>query len=56
MIIKKEREIAGKNLSIETGKMAKQANGSVVIRYGDTMILVTATCSREPREDIDFLF
>jgi polyribonucleotide nucleotidyltransferase len=54
MIIKKEREIAGKSLSIETGKLAKQANGSVVIRYGDTMVLVTATCGREPREDIDF--
>ncbi|UCF62948.1 MAG: polyribonucleotide nucleotidyltransferase [bacterium] len=54
MIIKKERDIGGKTLSIETGKMAKQANGSAVVRYGDTMVLVTATCNKEPREDVDF--
>ena len=54
MIIKKERDIGGKILSIETGKMAKQANGSAVVRYGDTMVLVTATCNKEAREDIDF--
>jgi len=54
MIIRKEKEIGGRLLTIETGKMAKQANGSAVIRYADTMVLVTATCSKEPREDIDF--
>ena len=54
MIIKKEREIGGKILSIETGKMAKQANGSAVVRYGDTMVLVTATCNKEAREDLDY--
>ena len=54
MTIKKEREIGNRLLTIETGRMAKQANGSVVVRYADTMVLVTATASKEPREDIDF--
>ncbi len=54
MIYKKEVEIGGKTLSIETGLMAKQANGSVMVRYGDTMVLVTAVASKEPKEDIDF--
>lgn len=48
-----ETEIAGRPLVIETGKMAKQANGAVLIRYGNTSVLVTATMS-EPREGIDF--
>ncbi|MTI60705.1 MAG: polyribonucleotide nucleotidyltransferase [Firmicutes bacterium] len=46
-------ELHGKTLSFETGKLAKQANGSVVVRYGDTVVLVTATMS-EPREGISF--
>ncbi|QTL98405.1 polyribonucleotide nucleotidyltransferase [Iocasia frigidifontis] len=46
-------ELHGKTLSFETGKLAKQANGSVVVRYGDTVVLVTATMS-EPREGINF--
>jgi polyribonucleotide nucleotidyltransferase len=54
MIIKKEKEIAGKLLSIETGRVAKQANGSVLVRYADTMVLATVVCSKEIREDIDF--
>lgn len=54
MIISKEKEIGGRKLSIESGRMARQANGSVVIKYGDTMVLVTATASREEREDVDF--
>lgn len=47
-------EWGGKTLSVETGKIAKQANGSCVVRYGDTMVLVTATMGA-PREGIDFL-
>jgi polyribonucleotide nucleotidyltransferase len=39
---------------METGKVAKQASGSVLIRYGDTALLVTATVSKEPREGVDF--
>jgi polyribonucleotide nucleotidyltransferase len=49
------REIAGRPLTIETGKLAKQANGSVVVRYGETVVLVTVVTSAEPREGTDFL-
>jgi polyribonucleotide nucleotidyltransferase len=48
-------EIAGRPFIIETGKMAQQANGAVLARYGDTVVLVTATASKEPREGVDFL-
>jgi polyribonucleotide nucleotidyltransferase len=54
MIIQKEKEIGGRILSIEIGKLAKQAHGSAVVRYGDTIVLVAATRSKEPREEIDF--
>ncbi|MFQ5481739.1 MAG: polyribonucleotide nucleotidyltransferase, partial [Nitrospinaceae bacterium] len=47
-------EIDGKTISIESGNLAKQANGSVVIRQGDTMVLVTATMANSPREGINF--
>ncbi|MFP4466200.1 MAG: polyribonucleotide nucleotidyltransferase [Candidatus Goldiibacteriota bacterium] len=50
----KEIEVAGKKIVIETGELAKQANGSVVVRSGDTMVLVTACAAKEPREGIDF--
>ena len=46
--------IAGRLLIIETGKVAGQASGAVLMRYGDTALLVTATVSKEPREGIDF--
>lgn len=45
----------GKQITIETGKLAKQANGSVVLKMGKTMILATVVSSEEPKEDIDFL-
>ncbi len=54
MIIKKEKEIGGRLLTIETGRVARQANGAVLVRYGDTMILAATTCSEQAREDIDF--
>ena len=47
-------ELGGRTLTVETGALAKQANGSVLIRYGDTVVPVTATMSKEPREGIDF--
>jgi polyribonucleotide nucleotidyltransferase len=50
-----EITIGGQTLSIETGKLAKQADGAVVIRYGDTVVLVTACHAPTPREGIDFL-
>ncbi|OGI19514.1 MAG: polyribonucleotide nucleotidyltransferase [Candidatus Melainabacteria bacterium RIFCSPHIGHO2_02_FULL_34_12] len=46
--------INGKEIIIQTGKLAKQANGSVTVQCGDTMLLVTAVKSDQPREDIDF--
>ncbi len=54
MIIKKEVEIGGKIFSIETGRYAKQANGAVMVRYADTMVLVTAVATEEAKEDQDF--
>ena len=47
-------ELAGRTLTFETGKMAELANGSVLVRYGDTAIIVNVTASKEPREGIDF--
>lgn len=53
-IIKKSIDLCGRPLLIETGKMAKQANGSVFIQYGQTTILVTATMAKEYTEGTDF--
>ncbi|MBE6681273.1 MAG: polyribonucleotide nucleotidyltransferase [Ruminococcaceae bacterium] len=47
--------LAGRKLTVETGKIAQLANGSALVRYGDTAILATATASASPREGIDFL-
>ena len=52
---KREVEINGTPLSFETGKYAKQADGSVIVRMGDSVVLVTACASPNPREGIDFL-
>ena len=49
-----ETELAGRKISIETGKMAGLANGSVLVRYGDTCVMVNVTASKEPKEGIDF--
>ncbi|MCK9293645.1 MAG: polyribonucleotide nucleotidyltransferase [Desulfobulbaceae bacterium] len=54
MYKKVEVEIGGRILSIETGKIAKQANGAVVVAYGDSVVLVTATAAKEAKADIDF--
>jgi polyribonucleotide nucleotidyltransferase len=54
MVYKTSIQIGGRELSIETGKMAKQADGAVVIRYGDTLVLVTACSEKKGRDDIDF--
>ncbi len=48
-------DLQGRTLTIETGRLAKQASGSVLLRYKDTVVLVTATVSDEPREGVDFL-
>ncbi len=54
MLVKKEIELGGRLFSIETGKYAKQANGSVMVRYGDTMVLVTAVAASEAKEGLDY--
>ncbi|SDD07555.1 polyribonucleotide nucleotidyltransferase [Peptococcus niger] len=53
-VIRRSIDLAGRTLTLETGHLAKQASGSVLVRYGDTVVLVTATGSQEPREGIDF--
>ena len=55
MYKKFETTFAGKKLVVETGKMATLANGSCLVRYGETCVLVNATMSKEPKEGIDFL-
>ncbi|MBU1006560.1 MAG: polyribonucleotide nucleotidyltransferase, partial [Candidatus Omnitrophica bacterium] len=52
--MKVEKKIGSENITIETGKMAKQANGSVLIQCGGTVVLATAVCSKKPRAGIDF--
>jgi polyribonucleotide nucleotidyltransferase len=49
-----ERQIGGRTLSIETGKIARQADGAVVVRYGDTIVLVSAVTAPPRFDDIDF--
>ena len=49
-----QMDLAGRPLIIETGKMAKQANGACLVRYGDTVVLVATTVSKEPKEGTDF--
>jgi len=53
-ICKVEKQIGGRNLSIETGKIAKQADGAVLVQYGDTIVLVAAVTAPPRSEDIDF--
>ncbi len=53
-ITTKTIEVAGKAVTIETGRVAEQANGAVIIRWGDTVVLSTATMAKAPREGIDF--
>ena len=53
-IVKKEIDWAGKKLSIETGKIARQADGAVILRCGDTVILSTAVASKKANPDTDF--
>jgi polyribonucleotide nucleotidyltransferase len=52
--LKESIKLGSGELTVETGKVAKQADGSVVISYGDTMILVTAVSARNPKEGLDF--
>lgn len=55
-IIKKTIQLSdGREIEIETGKLAKQADGSVVVKMGKTMLLATVTCAKEAKEDVDFM-
>jgi len=54
MYKKYEMELAGRTLRVDVDRVGKQANGAVLIHYGDTVVLSTATASKEPREGIDF--
>ena len=47
-------ELAGRKLTIETGKIAELANGSVMVRYGETVVMVNVTAAKEPKDGIDF--
>ncbi len=49
-----ETELAGRKLSIESGKIARQANGSVVVRYGETTVMVNVAASKEAQDGVDF--
>ena len=53
-IVTKNVEVAGRRLSIETGRVAEQANGAVILRQGDSVVLSTAVMSKEPRLGVDF--
>ena len=52
--LKESIKLGDKELTVETGRLAKQADGSVVIRYGDTMLLVASVGAPTPREGVDF--
>ncbi len=54
MMYRASINIGDRELSIEVGKLAKQANGAAYLRYGDTVVLVTACAEEEPKEDLGF--
>ena len=53
-VVTKNVEVAGRRLSIETGRVAEQANGAVILRQGDSVVLSTAVMSKDPRVGVDF--
>lgn len=55
MVLSDSIEIGGKRITLETGRIARQADGAVLIRLGETIVLVTAVAEKEPREGVDFL-
>jgi polyribonucleotide nucleotidyltransferase len=55
-IVKKTIQLTdGRTIEIETGKLAKQADGSVVVRMGNTMLLAAVTCAKDAKDDVDFM-
>jgi polyribonucleotide nucleotidyltransferase len=53
-MVSKEIAVEGKSFSFETGRFAKQADGAVMVKYADTMVLATVVSEREPKEGSDF--
>lgn len=53
-VVKKEMNWGGRTLSLETGRLAKQATGSVLVTYGETVVLCTVVASKVPKKDVDF--
>ena len=51
---KVKKTIAGKEMRLETGRIARQSNGAVLVSLGETTVLATVNAAKEPREDIDF--
>ena len=54
MQVLKQIDLGGKQFSLETGRFAKQADGAVMARFGDTMVLATVVAATKGREDIDY--
>src|SRR5208283_1505523 len=54
MVVKKEIQIGNKTLSFETGRFARQADGAVMARYADTMVLATVVAPKESEDDLDY--
>jgi len=55
MVQKSQVDFGGRTLSIETGRVAKQAHGAALVQYGETVVLVTAVTANKKREGIDFV-
>ena len=53
-LIKKEIEVAGKKISLETGKIARQADGAIIARCGETVVLATAVGAKKVNPDVDY--
>lgn len=53
-VVKKEINWGGRTLTLETGRLARQATGAVLVTYGETMVLCTAVASKKPKKDVDF--
>ena len=55
-VVKKEIEVAGKKISLETGKIARQADSSVIATYGGTTVMANVVAAKEPKPDLDFFY
>ena len=53
-VVKKEIEVAGKKISLETGKIARQADGAIIAQYGETVVLATAVGAKKVNPEVDY--